>query len=163
MPELVLRLAHWPEDRPALRLVREEVFVQEQHVPLELEWDEEDPQCLHVLALFDGTPVATGRMLPNGHIGRMAVRAPWRKQGIGSKVLARLIGIAVERKLAEVWLNAQIEAVPFYRRFGFNEVGRQFLDAGIAHLKMVKRVEGPSPDPSRADSPGHSNARESES
>lgn len=161
-PDIEIRTARWPDDRPALRCVREEVFVREQRVPLELEWDEEDAHCLHLLACLGDTPVATARMLPDGHIGRMAVRSPWRGRGIGSALLTRLIDIAAQRGLDQVWLNAQVSAVPFYRRFGFNEVGRQFLDAGIDHLKMIKQVEAPTPDPSRTGSSGCQTEQESD-
>ncbi|MEO6154384.1 MAG: GNAT family N-acetyltransferase, partial [Thermomonas sp.] len=75
-----------------LRAVRDEVFVGEQNVPVELEHDALDPLCTHVIArLLDGTPVGTGRLTPERHIGRMAVRAPWRGRGIGDALLLALV------------------------------------------------------------------------
>src|SRR5262245_17852160 len=87
----------WDSAREALRAVRWKVFVEEQHVPGELEWDEEDERSRHVLAVAsDGTPIGTGRLLPDGHIGRMAVLAAWRNRGVGSALMNLLLRMARE-------------------------------------------------------------------
>lgn len=147
MPEagFTVRTARWPDDEPALRLVREQVFVAEQGVPLELEWDGLDAAARHVLAMTAEGPVGTGRMLADGHIGRMAVLAPWRGRGVGSALLARLIHDARAAGLARVWLDAQTRAVSFYEQFGFNAEGREFLDAGIPHRRMVREFAPAEP------------------
>lgn len=132
-----LRFGTWDELAAQCRAVRDEVFVREQGVPVALEHDALDPAGLHVLAcLTDGVAVATGRLLPDGQIGRMAVRRPWRGQGVGGAMLALLIEEARERSLAKVMLNAQVSALGFYRAFGFKEVGAPFVEAGIDHQAM---------------------------
>lgn len=137
MEGLRLRSGDWESLGAAARLVRDEVFVDEQKVPLELEHDANDPLCLHVLAeTAAGEPVGTGRLLPDGHIGRLAVRHPWRGEGVGGALLALLIEEARERGHAEVVLNAQTSAIRFYRDFDFEEIGPRFFEAGIEHQAM---------------------------
>jgi predicted GNAT family N-acyltransferase len=132
----LVRPAAWPQDEPALRRIREEVFVQEQHVPVELEWDGTDVDCLHILAYAGDEPVGTARMTLSGHIGRMAVRAAWRGRGIGSAMLEVLVETARARGLTEVYLNAQVSALIFYQGHSFWAEGGVFLDAGIPHRHM---------------------------
>jgi len=123
-----------------LRAVREAVFMREQGVPLELEWDGLDEDCLHVLALDEnGYAIGCGRLTPDAHIGRMAVLGVWRGRGVGSALLRALLDEARRRGLHEVALNAQVQALPFYRRFGFVEEGEVFMDAGMPHREMRLR------------------------
>jgi predicted GNAT family N-acyltransferase len=137
-----VRRADWERDRAHLRRIREAVFVREQHVPPALEWDGTDASCLHVLAEdMDGTPIGTGRLLPDGHIGRMAVLAKWRGCGVGSAILTELLRWAADQGMTEVALNAQTQALGFYQHHGFSAEGDVFLDAGIDHLRM-RRVLG---------------------
>lgn len=137
MEGLRLRSGDWESLGAAARLVRDEVFVDEQKVPVELEHDANDPLCLHVLAeTVAGEPVGTGRLLPDGHIGRLAVRRPWRSEGVGGAMLALLIEEARERGHAEVVLNAQTSAIRFYQDFDFEEIGPRFVEAGIEHQAM---------------------------
>lgn len=140
MTGFTIERADWREHAEAIRGVRHAVFVQEQGIPAALEWDGNDPACLHVLAISAGQPVGTARMQADGHIGRMAVLAPWRGMGIGRALLASLIRAAAERGLASAWLTAQVHAVGFYRRAGFVAEGEPFMEAGIAHQKMVRRL-----------------------
>jgi predicted GNAT family N-acyltransferase len=129
--------ASWPADRDALRQVRETVFVREQGVPLALEWDAHDAEALHVLARGPrGEAIGTGRLLPDGHIGRMAVLKPWRGRGVGSALLTALLDAARQQGLRQVALNAQCAALAFYERFGFRSEGPVFDDAGIPHRHM---------------------------
>ncbi|HEY8609516.1 MAG TPA: GNAT family N-acetyltransferase [Noviherbaspirillum sp.] len=132
-----IRLGGWDELKAGAQAVRHAVFVVEQQVPVELEWDEMDAACLHALACDDsGAPVATGRLLPDGHIGRMAVLPHARGSGIGGAILAALMERARLRGDREVLLNAQTSAVPFYVRFGFVSEGEEFMEAGIPHIGM---------------------------
>jgi predicted GNAT family N-acyltransferase len=132
-----LVLGEWALLKPGAQAVRVDVFVVEQHVPLEMEWDEMDAVCLHALVLDDeGTAVATGRLLPDGHIGRMAVRKASRRGGIGTMVLQALMGEAKRRGDRSVLLNAQTHAAPFYARHGFVREGEEFIEAGIPHVHM---------------------------
>jgi predicted GNAT family N-acyltransferase len=124
-----------------IRSVRERVFVNEQHVPLELEWDGLDESASHVIAVDEqGAVIGTGRLLADGHIGRMAVIQPWRQQGVGSALLQALCTLAENQGLQDVFLSAQTHAVGFYRRHGFVVHGDEFLDAGIPHLNMRRRL-----------------------
>lgn len=117
--------------------VREAVFVREQGVPAELEWDGLDAAALHAVAIAtSGHAIGTARLLDDGHIGRMAVLAPWRGRGVGSAMLERLLEAARDRGLPAVLLNAQTHAIAFYARHGFAREGSEFLDAGIPHVAM---------------------------
>lgn len=138
-----IREANWARDRSRLRPVREAVFIQEQHVPPELEWDESDADALHVVAEDrSGRPVGTGRLTPDGHIGRLAVLETWRGRGVGAAMLEALMDAARRRGLPEVVLNAQVSAIGFYRRHGYTEAGEEFMDAGIPHRLMRCSLEG---------------------
>jgi predicted GNAT family N-acyltransferase len=134
----IVRPASWQEDRGALRAVREAVFIREQGVPAELEWDEFDVDCVHLLAMTpSGNPIGTARLLPDASVGRMAVLRDWRRKGVGSTLMDRLLKEAENRQLPSVTLNAQTHATGFYSRFGFQQAGPEFLDAGIPHVKMI--------------------------
>ena len=123
----LIRIADWQQERETLPAIRVAVFVEEQGVPLELEEDEHDARALHLLAtLPEAGAVGTARLLDNGHIGRMAVRAPWRSRGIGSALLQALIEHAHDRGADELFLNAQCSAESFYQRFGFLAEGDVF-------------------------------------
>lgn len=138
--------ADFARDAAAIRTVREEVFVGEQGVTPELEWDGLDAEAIHVLArAADGTPIGTARLLADGHIGRMAVRAPWRGRGVGRALLGELIAIARERSLPRVFLGAQTHAVGFYERQGFIVYGEPFMDAGIPHRHMARELSPHAP------------------
>ena len=139
--EFLLRLADWTRDGAALRSIRTRVFVVEQGVPEVLEWDDVDPLCAHALARDgDGNPIGCGRLLPDGHIGRMAVLAPWRGRGIGAALLSLLVDLAHEKGHRRAILNAQKDAVPFYARYGFIVTGDEFEEAGIAHRIMERAL-----------------------
>jgi predicted GNAT family N-acyltransferase len=117
--------------------VRHDVFVIEQNVPIELELDEMDALCLHVVAYdADHRAIGTARLLPDGHIGRMAVRREARAAGIGSTLLQVLMERARTRGDRVVKLNAQLQAEAFYARHGYVREGDEFLDAGIPHIAM---------------------------
>jgi predicted GNAT family N-acyltransferase len=132
-----LKIAGWDVLREHASLIRHEVFVLEQAVPAELELDELDAVCLHAVAYDpDGQPIATGRLLPDGHIGRMAVRKSGRGGGVGGAVLQALIAAARQRGDRQVMLNAQTHAASFYARHGFVQEGAEFMEAGIEHVAM---------------------------
>lgn len=132
-----VRSADWGRDRAMLKAIRYEVFVVEQRVPEALEWDGIDAQCIHAIAEdANGNAIGCGRLLPDGHIGRMAVRAQWRGRQVGARMLEHLIALARRRGDAKVMLNAQVQAMPFYARFGFVPAGEPFDEAGIPHQAM---------------------------
>ena len=125
----------------AIHGVRQQVFVVEQGVPAELERDALDPVCTHVLARdADGTPIGTGRLLPDGRIGRMAVLAAWRSGGAGEPRVEKLVGPPGAAGLPHVHLHAQLPATDFYARQGFIPEGGHFEEAGIAHLQMGRTL-----------------------
>ncbi|HET7060784.1 MAG TPA: GNAT family N-acetyltransferase [Nitrosospira sp.] len=140
-----VRLIDWQRDSRALRDIREAVFIREQNVPAELEWDEFDVQCLHFLAFNpEGNPVGTARLLLNGTagtLGRMAVLKEWRVRGVGSALVHGLLGEAKKRGISELALHAQTHAADFYERFGFRIEGKQFMEAGIPHVKMILHLQ----------------------
>jgi len=141
-----VKLTNWStiNDQEAIRLIREKVFIEEQAVPVELEWDELDADCLHCLvSIEDGKPVATARLHNNKsvtHIGRMAVLKPYRQQGVGTLMLETLLEQAQLNGVKEVAINAQTTAITFYQRLGFMSVGDEFDDAGIPHYKMTLKL-----------------------
>ncbi|MBT2971553.1 MAG: hypothetical protein B6D72_00015 [gamma proteobacterium symbiont of Ctena orbiculata] len=140
-----IREAKWPDERELLRKVREPVFVAEQGVPLAMEWDDDDLLAYHLLALDqDQRPIATARLLASGQIGRMAVVPEWRNQGIGTALLIALIEHAQSMELDNLFLHAQTSAQSFYAKAGFSAVGEPFMEAGIAHQKMVFALGGGS-------------------
>ena len=130
----------WHEARERASPIRFEVFVREQRVPAEIELDDMDAKCLHALAFHQEKAVGTGRLLPDGHIGRMAVLKPYRGKGVGAAMLERLIEAARARGDREVALSAQVHAVAFYRAHGFVEEGAEYEEAGIAHQAMRLRL-----------------------
>lgn len=136
-----IELMEWEKARAEATRIRFAVFVEEQHVPAEIEMDDMDAQCVHALAYSpEGGAVGTGRLLPDGHVGRMAVLRQWRGQGIGGEMLERLIAAARERGMREVVLSAQIHALEFYRLHGFTENGDTYEEAGILHQMMRKAL-----------------------
>ena len=136
-PQFTVRRLSWNEAGDVLRSIRKSVFVEEQSVPENLEWDGLDAQCLHVLAqTAAGEAIGTGRLLPDGHIGRMAVLRQWRGRGVGGGILKELIAAAAEAGHANAALNAQTHALEFYARFGFEVISDEFMEAGIPHRAM---------------------------
>ena len=136
-PAFVVRPVNWEATREKLHAIRHSVFVQEQKVPEELEWDEADERAYHVLATTaDGKPIGTGRLKLDCHIGRMAVLKQWRGRGVGSTMLKALVELAEKEGCEVVRLHAQTHALEFYARYGFAAVGEEFDEAGIPHRLM---------------------------
>jgi predicted GNAT family N-acyltransferase len=132
--------ADWDSELPVIKAIRQQVFIEEQSVPADLEWDGKDDSATHWLAWQDGKAVATVRLLHDGHLGRMAVLADYRGNGIGRRLLKAVIDTAAEQQLLEVYLYAQLHALSFYSAAGFIPEGDEFLDAGIAHRTMRLRI-----------------------
>ncbi len=146
-PAFVIRPVNWYASYDQLHAVRRSVFIEEQKVSEDDEWDDIDERCYHVLALSaEGKAIGTGRLLPDGHIGRMAVLREWRGKGVGSAILQMLLDFARKDGFKTVRLNAQTHAVKFYARHGFVAYGRRFMEAGIPHRRMKLALE---PPPSR--------------
>ena len=142
--QFTVRIMAWHEALPLARPVRERVFIDEQKVPRELEWDEWDDPSEHAVACdAAGNPIGTARLLPDGRIGRMAVLADWRGKGVGTALLRAMVDRARGRFIARAVLHAQVQAAGFYRRFGFIERGGPFQEAGIPHVEMALELFPP--------------------
>jgi predicted GNAT family N-acyltransferase len=133
---LRIELLDWEKARAHAGPIRFSVFVEEQHVPVDLEMDEMDARCVHALAFDGDRAVGTGRLLPDGHIGRMAVLDACRGRGVGGRLLEVLMEAARRRGDREVVLASQVRAVPFYLAHGFIAEGRVYEEAGIPHQDM---------------------------
>ena len=137
MAAFTLLQTDWAHDAARLAEVRRVVFIGEQGVPEAMEWDEYDAVSDHWLALAeDGTPIGCARLLPDGHIGRMAVLPAWRGRGIGRALLAAVTSAARARGVRTLRLSAQTHAVAFYTRAGFAAEGDEYEEAGIPHVAM---------------------------
>ena len=123
-----------------IRKIRIEVFSKEQGVPQELEFDGLDSGAIHSIALDENTEIGTGRMLSDGHIGRIAVKKQYRGNGIGKMIMKSLIDEAIKMQFAEVWLSSQYHAKGFYEKLGFTEIGDIYKEADIDHVKMMKKL-----------------------
>ena len=144
MKDLVVKLVETEEERQAAFALRTRVFVQEQGVPLEEELDEDDEVAIHVAAICRGSTVGTGRVLYSSsreaRIGRMAVEKPWRRSGIGGRILGTLEQAARQQGMEHGVLHAQTYVKSFYTSHGYAEEGEVFLEAGIEHVQMRKRL-----------------------
>ncbi|MBA1273853.1 GNAT family N-acetyltransferase [Stutzerimonas azotifigens] len=141
MNDIHVRIADWQKDYTELRRIRETVFIAEQSVPPELEWDADDAEAIHFLAQEGDYPVGTARLLRDGHIGRVAVLKDWRGMNVGNALLHAVIAEAERRGLSQQKLTAQVHATPFYERLGFSVVSEEYLDAGIPHVDMIRQSQ----------------------
>ncbi|MDQ5847966.1 MAG: GNAT family N-acetyltransferase [Pseudomonadota bacterium] len=137
---LRIELLSWENARSRATPIRFEVFVKEQGVPAAIELDEADARSLHALAFHGAQVVGTGRLLPDGHVGRMAVLKQFRGKGIGSALLVKLVEAAKQRGERTLVLSAQVHAVDFYRAHGFRPQGEVYEEAGIAHQDMRRSI-----------------------
>ena len=129
----------WSTHMEKLRAIRQRVFIEEQSVPQDIEWDGLDEEATHFLALNEmGLALGTARLLTStGQIGRMAVVKEQRGRDIGRQLLQAAIDHAVEVGLERVFLHAQTHAEGFYRKSGFLPIGEEFMEAGIPHVEMA--------------------------
>ena len=134
--DITVSLVHFADCGETLLAIRREVFVREQAVPEAIEVDGLDDRCVQILASQGDQPVGAGRMQADGHIGRIAVRKPFRGCGVGSRIMAALIAEARRQGLASVYLGSQTHAQAFYEGLGFVAYGETFVEAGIPHIMM---------------------------
>lgn len=142
--EMVVRIAE-PDDMEAIFALRRVVFIDEQNVDPDEEWDGRDEDAVHAVALVEGEVVGTGRLLMDEgektcRIGRMAVRQDLRRHGIGDRILAVLEAAAQERGFGQALLHAQTYVKDFYAQAGYTEQGEKFMEAGIEHVAMTKSL-----------------------
>ncbi len=140
MPErndITVSIATWSDKQAELFSVRRAVFIEEQNVPESIEVDDRDAECRHVLACDKwGNPIGTARIDTDGRIGRMAVLREWRGRGVGRQMLDVIMDWAQARGIKGLHLSAQIGAVGFYEKMGFEPCGGEFMEAGIRHVNM---------------------------
>ena len=131
----------WQEASKEAYAIRQKVFIEEQGVPQEMEIDELDPIAWHALAFRGNQCIGTGRLTEvaqnTGQIGRMAVLASFRGNGVGKAILMHLIDLAVSQKMSSISLHSQVSAIPFYEKFGFKAEGAIYEEAGIPHRNMM--------------------------
>lgn len=140
-PDLqIYRLTCHDKDWSDCSNIRARVFIEEQHVPVQLEWDADDMIAMHILGCIKAESVACARVLPDGQIGRMAVLPSWRGQGIGAAILHEAIHICRALCLTQVTLSAQVHAIGFYERAGFIVMSAPYLDANIPHVDMMLKL-----------------------
>ena len=137
-PDIEIQIVDWHDRQEALKAIRKSVFIDEQHIPKDLEWDGRDTECTQFLLTADTAPVATARLTPEGQIGRMAVLKDFRGKGFGSRLLAAVIEQAKHAGHKQVFLHAQVSVIDFYKAHGFTAYGDVFIDAGIEHRSMKR-------------------------
>lgn len=135
MNDARVELVSWSAT-PALRDIRQRVFVDEQHVPPSLEWDEHDLSAVHFQLLVNEQPAGTARLLRDGHIGRVAILPDYRGLGLGNLLMREVMRHAQELGHRHLELSAQTHAQRFYERLGFIRCSEPYMDAGIAHIDM---------------------------
>jgi predicted GNAT family N-acyltransferase len=132
---------NWNETKTVMQAIRRAVFIDEQKVPEDMEWDGQDEQARHFLALdVDGQPVGTVRLLSSGQISRLSVLQPFRSQGVGRALLGFVEMAARAAGMDEIFLHAQTHATSFYESAGFITTGGIFLEANIPHRQMFKEL-----------------------
>ncbi len=136
-PSFHITEVRWQSAAPALREIRTTVFIIEQHVPETLEWDGQDDAAWHLLAITsDGKSIGCARILSGGVIGRIAVLPAWRNKGVGRQLLQAAIALCKTHGQGICRLSAQVHAIPFYQKVGFEICSPEYLDAGIPHRDM---------------------------
>jgi len=137
-----IKQTNWQSDAANLIAIRYKVFVEEQGVPEDLEIDDHDDKAWHFLAIDDdlNKPIATARLLADGHVGRMAVLEEYRSKKIGHLLLNSVLNLAKAKGIKALFLNAQLTAQRFYEKAGFETEGEIFIDAGIEHVRMIKQI-----------------------
>jgi len=140
-PAFTVQTTTWQANQDALRAIREQVFIIEQLVPVELEWDEHDESAIHLLGTNSASkPIGCARILKGGSIGRMAVLAEWRGLGVGKSLLSAAIDICRKHQFPVATLSAQTYAIGFYEKSGFTVCSEEYMDAGIPHRDMSLKL-----------------------
>ncbi|WP_416304922.1 GNAT family N-acetyltransferase [Neptunicella sp. SCSIO 80796] len=128
----------WKNAKDKLTQLREKVFVCEWRIPRDIEFDQQDPRSLHVL-IFDEqeTPIATGRITPEGEMGRVAVDRHCRHPEVYQKLFKALLKLARKQHIDAVIVQCELEGIDYYQRQGFQPVGTVYMDAGIPRQRMA--------------------------
>lgn len=140
MPDYAIHKGSWDDLAIDAKKVRTEVFIQEQSIAENDEWDAEDEKCLHFVMYDKNQAIATARLLENNSIGRVAVLKNYRGQGIGQQLMQHIIAVAVTEQRDFLKLSAQVYAIGFYENLGFKLKGDPYLDCGIPHVDMYMNI-----------------------
>ena len=136
MSQFTIRTGSWDELQNDAKLIREQVFIQEQQIAVEDEWDAEDAVSVHFVVYDQNQPIATARLLKNNSVGRVAVLKSHRGLGIGKLLMHQIIQQAKHQQREFLKLSSQVHAIQFYAGLGFKVEGEQYLDCGIPHIDM---------------------------
>ena len=137
---LKVEIVKWIDGHTQLKNIREKVFIQEQKVTPELEWDGMDEKAIHFLVFKDEKAIGCARAIvikSRMQLGRMAVLKEYRGQGAGSTLIEKAIVTAKLKQLSGIHISAQCNAINFYVKFGFEVMGDTYLDAEILHCDMT--------------------------
>lgn len=138
----MVRLVQNPEERQQALAIRQQVFVEEQGVPADLELDTHDEQAVHWLGWREGQPAGTARLVrysqEQGKVGRVAVLPRWRSSGLGRELMEEIHRWGRQQPLQQILLDAQVDVIPFYEKLGYQAEGEIFEEAGILHRRMVR-------------------------
>ena len=136
-----IRITSFQEEERAIRQIRGSVFVKEQGIPNEDEFDDSDNACVHAIAWDEGRPVGTGRLSDDGRIGRIAVMEQARGRGIAKAIMLALEQHAQKSGLPQLWAHAQVQALGFYKKIGYRVDGDEFMEDGIPHKRIQKTIQ----------------------
>ena len=131
----------WQQAEAHLRQVRTVVFIEEQFVTPEFEWDDIDSTALHLLALHDNKAIGCLRIIKHEKIGRMAVLKPWRGKGVGNMLLKQAIELCRQHGSKQIVLSAQTHAIHFYQQAGFQMTSGEYTDVQIPHVDMCLKLD----------------------
>ena len=134
--QVIIQQVTWQAAENKLRAVRTSVFVEEQLVTPEFEWDEIDASAVHVLAMYENQPIACLRIIHYEKIGRMAVIKHWRSFGLSKTLLLEAICICKNHGSQSIYLSAQTHAINFYQKAGFKQISDEYCDVDIPHVDM---------------------------
>ena len=136
MLDFQIQSGNWHELQHDAQLIRRSVFVQEQNISENDEWDDQDAISLHFVVYDQNQAIATARLLENHSIGRVAVLKQYRGKSIGQLLMQHIIQVASEQKREYLKLSSQFYVIGFYENLGFEVKGEEYLDCGIPHIDM---------------------------
>lgn len=137
MNDIDIAIVNFSDKQAEITSVRQTVFIKEQNVPENIDFDGSDTDYIHVLASDkNGLTVGTARINRKGRIGRMAVLKNYRRQGIGRKMIQVLMDYGRKNSITDFHVSSQVTAVGFYEKMGFEPFGEEFLEAAIMHINM---------------------------
>lgn len=135
-----VKYGSWDQLQQDAKLIRELVFISEQNIPEQDEWDDQDAISQHFVVYDQNQPIATARLLVNNSVGRVAVLKAYRGQGIGRLIMLEIIAYAQAQKRPNLQLSSQVHAISFYEKLGFSIQGDEYDECGIPHIEMVMPI-----------------------